>query len=62
METVTGKRIDGILLKTEERSSGFELFLSTENGQIHYIPYHAIADITLPKAAIPTSIEMLPNL
>lgn len=48
IELINGKQLAGTILKAENHSSGFELFLATDDGNIHFIPYHAIVSACLP--------------
>lgn len=54
IELVNGKHLTGIIMKAEEHPSGFELFLKTSDGNVHFIPYHAIVSASLPVDAIKT--------
>ena len=58
VDLVTGRRLTGTILKAEERETGFELFLSTAKGNIHFIPYHAIVDVSLQKQSVTSSLRM----
>ena len=57
VELVTGKRLTGTILKAEEHDNGFELFLSTAKGNVHFIPYHAIVDVSLQKNVLKSSSD-----
>lgn len=54
VELVNGKQLCGIIMKAEDRPSGFELFLKTNDGNVHFIPYHAIVSTSLSVEAIKT--------
>jgi len=62
IELVNGNQITGTILKAEAHQTGFELFLTTPEGTIHFIPYHAIVSASLPKGAIKAGSDSLPNL
>ena len=57
IELVNGKQLSGTIIKAEDRSSGFELFLATDDGTVHFIPYHAIVSVSLPSDAIKTNLD-----
>ena len=42
IELVNGKHLTGTLMKAEERPHGYEIFIKTADGTLHFIPYHAI--------------------
>lgn len=48
IDLVNGKQLEGTIMKAEEHSPGFELFLKTSEGNIHFIPYHAIVSASIP--------------
>jgi len=52
IDLVNGKQLDGIIMKAEEQASGFELFIKTNDGKIHFVPYHAIVSASLPVDAV----------
>ncbi len=54
VDLVNGKQLCGIIMKAEKHPSGFELFLKTNEGNVHFIPYHAIVSASLPVDAIKT--------
>lgn len=62
VELVTGKRLTGTILKVEEHGTGFELFLSTAKGNVHFIPYHAIVEVSLQKSALESSTDLDQNM
>jgi CRP-like cAMP-binding protein len=57
IELVNGKQLSGTIIKAEDRQSGFELFLATNDRTVHFIPYHAIASASLPSDAIKTNLD-----
>ncbi len=57
IELINGKKLAGTIMKAEERSAGFELFLATDDGAVHFIPYHAIVSACLQTAAINTNLD-----
>ena len=42
IEMLNGKNITGTIMKAEEHPHGYELFVKTADGTLHFIPYHAI--------------------
>jgi CRP-like cAMP-binding protein len=56
IDLANGKQLRGIILRAEERPAGFELFLRSEDGMIHFIPYHAIVSAALSADALKTKI------
>ena len=48
IELVNGKKFTGIIMKAEESPQGYELFVKTGDGKLHFIPYHAIALASFP--------------
>ena len=48
VELVNGKQLNGVIMKAEKHPSGFELFVKTNDGNVHFIPYHAIMSASLP--------------
>lgn len=54
IDLVNGKELNGIIMKAEEKPSGFELFVKTKDGSIHFIPYHAVVTASLPHYTIKT--------
>ena len=54
VDLVNTKQLCGIIMKAEEHPSGFDLFLKTNKGHVHFIPYHAIVSASLPVDAITT--------
>ena len=57
IELINGKELFGTIIKAEERQSGFELFLATNERTVHFIPYHAIVSASLPSDAIKTNLD-----
>ena len=53
VELVNGKQLNGVIMKAEEHPAGFELFLKTDDGNVHFVPYHAIVSASLPIDSIP---------
>ena len=45
---VNGHQLEGVIIKAEEHPSGFELFVKTNDNNLHFIPYHAIVSASLP--------------
>ena len=43
LEMMNGKNITGTIMKAEVHPQGYELFIKTNDGALHFIPYHAIA-------------------
>jgi CRP-like cAMP-binding protein len=54
IDLVNGNKLSGIIVRAEERTSGFELFLRSGDGMIHFIPYHAIISAALSPDALKT--------
>ena len=48
IELMHGKHLTGTIMKAEERPHGYELYVKTGDGTIHFIPYHAIASASFP--------------
>ena len=48
IEMINGKHLTGTIMKAEERPHGYELYVKTGEGTIHFIPYHAIASASFP--------------
>ena len=48
IELVNGKKFTGTIMKAEESPHGYELFVKTGDGKLHFIPYHAIALASFP--------------
>ena len=48
IEMMNGKHLTGTIMKAEERPHGFEIYIKTGDGTIHFIPYHAIASASFP--------------
>ena len=47
MQLVTGRDLSGRIVKAEQGPEGLELWLSTDAGRTHIIPYRSIADIAV---------------
>jgi len=62
IDLVNGKRLTGTLIKADAHESGFELFLATEEGTIHFIPYHAIVSAVLPAVSIGSANNLAPGI
>jgi CRP-like cAMP-binding protein len=45
---VNGHQLAGVIIKAEEHPAGFELFVKTNDNNLHFIPYHAIVSASLP--------------
>ncbi|MGI9535454.1 MAG: Crp/Fnr family transcriptional regulator [Desulfocapsaceae bacterium] len=52
IELMHGKHLTGTIMKAEERPHGYELYVKTGDGTIHFIPYHAIASASFPLGEI----------
>lgn len=61
IELINGKQLVGAIIKAEQRTSGFELFLATSDGNIHIIPYHAIVSACLPGNEIKSNLDQSSN-
>ena len=48
IEMINGKNITGTIMKAEEHPQGYELFVKTGDGTLHFIPYHAIVSASFP--------------
>ena len=48
IEMMNGKNIAGTIMKAEEHPQGYELFVKTADGTLHFIPYHAIVSASFP--------------
>jgi CRP-like cAMP-binding protein len=48
IEMMNGKNITGTIMKAEEHPQGYELFIKTSDGVLHFIPYHSIASASFP--------------
>ncbi|NNK56088.1 MAG: cyclic nucleotide-binding domain-containing protein [Desulfofustis sp.] len=48
IEMINGKNMTGTIIKAEEHPQGYELFVKTGDGTIHFIPYHAIVSASFP--------------
>ena len=48
IEMMNGKNITGTIMKAEVHPQGYELFIKTNDGALHFIPYHAIASASFP--------------
>lgn len=48
IEMINGKNITGTIMKAEEHPHGYELFVKTGDGTLHFIPYHAIVSASFP--------------
>jgi hypothetical protein len=60
IELVNGKQLTGSIMKAEEHpDGGFELFVATNDGTVHFIPYHAIVSASLPGDAIKTDSDKI---
>jgi len=57
IELVNGKQLEGIIIKAEEHPPGFELFVKTSAGNIHFIPYHAIVSASIPLSLLKTNLN-----
>ena len=57
IELVNGKQLEGIIMKAEEHPPGFELFVKTSDGNIHFIPYHAIVSASIPLGLLKTNLN-----
>ena len=49
---VNGHQLEGVIVKAEEHPSGFELFVKTDDNNLHFVPYHAIVSASLPLDAL----------
>lgn len=49
---VNGHQLEGVIVKAEDRPSGFELFVKTDDNNLHFVPYHAIVSASLPLDAL----------
>lgn len=52
IELLNGKNITGAIMKAEKHHQGYELFIKTSDGTLHFIPYHAIASASFPLSDI----------
>ena len=57
IELVNGKQLEGIIMKAENHPSGFELFVKTSEGNIHFIPYHSIVSASVPLESIKATLN-----
>jgi small nuclear ribonucleoprotein (snRNP)-like protein len=57
IELVNGKQLEGIIMKAENHPAGFELFVKTSEGNIHFIPYHSIVSASVPLESIKTTLN-----
>ena len=48
IEMMNGKNITGTIMKADEHPQGYELFVKTADGTLHFIPYHAIVSASFP--------------
>lgn len=62
VELINGKRLTGVIVKAEAHKENFELFLKTDAGKVHFIPYHAIVDVSLPLDNITSAQDTMANL
>jgi CRP-like cAMP-binding protein len=62
VELINGKRLTGVIVKAEAHRENFELFLKTDAGKVHFIPYHAIVDVSLPLEKISSAQDTMANL
>ena len=49
VETVRGEPLRGTLLRFEQSAAGHELYLKSQDNQIHVIPYHAIVRFSVDR-------------
>lgn len=47
VQLVSGRDVEGRLVKAEEGPGGLELWLSTPDGRVHVVPYSSIAELVL---------------
>jgi CRP-like cAMP-binding protein len=57
IDLVNGKQLEGTIMKSEEHPSGFELFVKTNKGNVHFIPYHAIVSVSIPLGSLKTNLN-----
>jgi CRP-like cAMP-binding protein len=57
LETVRGEPLRGTLLRFEASAAGYEFYLETEDKQIHLIPYHAVARISVDRSTAPETAD-----
>ena len=57
IELVNGKQLEGIIMKAEKHPPGFELFVKTSEGNIHFIPYHSIVSASVPLESIKATLN-----
>jgi CRP-like cAMP-binding protein len=57
IDLVNGKQLEGTIMKSEEHPSGFELFVKTSEGNVHFIPYHAIVSTSVPLGSLKTNLN-----
>jgi CRP-like cAMP-binding protein len=57
IDLVNGKQLEGTIMKSEEHPSGFELFVKTSEGNVHFIPYHAIVSTSIPLGSLKTNLN-----
>ena len=57
IELVNGKQLEGIIMKAENHPAGFELFVKTSEGNIHFIPYHSIVSASVPLESIKATLN-----
>ncbi len=57
IDLVNGKQIEGTIMKSEEKPPGFELFVKTSEGNVHFIPYHAIVSASIPLGSLKTNLN-----
>jgi CRP-like cAMP-binding protein len=55
LDLLSGRRIVGTLLKVEDSPGGTEITVSTPEGRIALVPYHAIEMLSLSEEAMPSS-------
>jgi CRP-like cAMP-binding protein len=57
IDLVNGKQLEGTIMKSEEKPPGFELFVKTSEGNVHFIPYHAIVSTSVPLGSLKTNLN-----
>lgn len=62
IEMTNGKSITGTIMKAEEHPQGYELFVKTGDGTIHFIPYHAIVSASFPLGDIVTDSNRIKGM
>ena len=62
IDMMNGTHLTGTIMKAEERPHGYEIYVKTADGTVHFIPYHAIASASFPLGKVSSDTSRIKGL